>query len=283
MGTSQSKRDSGAGRSLVPAWADQDPVAPGSAPANPAAPAQAPPPPSATPPAAGPTPSPSQLTPTGRFKGFRSALGRFAKTGDRREARTALGRWARKSTGGARAGSAKVARAARTGGAALAGLSRASTNQVPAAPNALDIRSLAGMPAEAAIDRIVDAFCPPGILDEDLARMAMGEALVVALDGADTFDPAAINDRAVQVAALTFAAELVFLQVAGDAGQALASAPSPAAAVQRESDLRSLIREVADVVGTPILEAAGNMLAPEAMSGLVSAIVRAVEGEMESW
>jgi hypothetical protein len=44
-----------------------------------------------------------------------------------------------------------------------------------------------------------------------------------------------------------------------------------------------LVHEVADVVGTPILGAAGTALTPEAMSGLIVAIVAAVEAEMETW
>jgi hypothetical protein len=120
-------------------------------------------------------------------------------------------------------------------------------------------------------------------MDEDLARMAIGEALATVLAGADAFNPLSLDVHAIEVATLTFAAELVFLQVAGDAGESLAAAPSPAAAVQRESDLRALIREVADVVGTPILQAANNLLTPQAMANLVSQLVRAVEAEMESW
>ncbi len=113
--------------------------------------------------------------------------------------------------------------------------------------------------------------------------MAMGEALAVALEGADTFDPTAIDERTVQIATLTFAAELVFLQIAGEAGQSLAAAPSPAMAVQREADLRALVREVADLMGTSILQAAGNVVTPQGMANLVSQLVGAVEAEMESW
>lgn len=275
MGTSQSKRDAGPGRPLVPPWADQDPATP---PADAdGAPQAAPTPPAL--PAAG---AAAGVTPARRFSAFRTALGKFAASGDRAEARKALGHWARTATGGSGAGVARIARAARTGGAAIAGFGQAATGQAPTA-GGFDVRSCAGLPVQAAIDRIVDAFCPAGILDEDLARMAIGEALAVALEGADTFDPAAIDERTVQVATLTFAAELVFLQISGEAGASLAAAPTPAMAVQREADLRALVREVVDVMGTPILQAAGNFLTPQGMAGLVSQLVGAVEAEMESW
>lgn len=279
MGTSQSKRDARPAAPLVPPWADQDPVPP------PVLDPDTPLPPDQLPSDALPTEPvllPQELALPRRYASFRAGLGRFAASGDRREARTALGHWARTSTGGPRVGAARVSRAARTGGAALAGLARAGAG-LPPVEGSLDVRALAGVAVETAIDRIVDAFCQPGILDEDTARAAIGEALTTALAGVDTFNPNAVDTNAVRVATLTFVAELVFVQVAGDGGQALAAAPSPAVAAQREADLRSLVREVADVVGTPILVAAGNILTPRAMSSLVLRLVEVVEAEMTTW
>jgi hypothetical protein len=267
MGTSRSKPDSPPKRPFIPPWADQDP---------------APPAPEANPPPGQPQPEPADIAPRGRYSGFRTALGRFASSGDRSAARTALGHWARTSTGGSRTGAARVARAARTGGAALAGVARAAAGLAPVA-GALDVRTLAGLSIDVAIDRIIDAFCPSGILDEDIARLAIGEALATALSGIDTFDPAALDANSVRVATLTFVGELVFVQIAGDGGKSLAAAPSPTAAAQREADLRSLVREVSDVIGTPILEAEGNVLTPAAMTTLVSRLVQAVEAEISTW
>lgn len=283
MGTSKSKPDSPPQRPFIPPWADQDPAQPPPSPdANPAS-GQPPPDGQAEPPVpATQQPQPADLTPHGRFAGFRRALGRFASSGDRGEARTALGHWARTSKGGSQAGTARVARAARTGGAALAGVARAGAGLAPVA-GSLDVRTLAGLSVDVAIDRIVDAFCPPGILDEDVARLAIGEALATALSGIDTFDPAALDANSVLVATLTFVGELVFVQIAGEGGKSLAAAPSPTAAVQREADLRSLVREVTDIIGTPILEAAGNVLTPPAMTSLVSRLVQAVEAEISTW
>jgi hypothetical protein len=134
-----------------------------------------------------------------------------------------------------------------------------------------------------AIRRIVDAFCPPGILDDDLARIAMDEALARALGGADMFDPEALDANAVRIATLTFAAELVFVSVMGDGGKAFAAAPTIAAAAQRENDIRALVHEVADVVGTPILATAGTVLTPARMNALVAQLVAAVQEEMSTW
>ncbi|MCK9374980.1 MAG: hypothetical protein M0P73_02405 [Syntrophobacterales bacterium] len=176
----------------------------------------------------------------------------------------------------------RVQRAVRTGGAALASFARAGAGQPPVA-GALDVRSLAGLPVDVAVDRIVDAFCPPGIIDEEIARLSIGQALTTALLGADTFDPNMIDTNAVRVATLTFAAELVFVSVAGDGASALSAARNPVAAAHRESEIRSLVREATDMVGTPILAAAGSVLTPDGMAALVSQVVEAVQEEMETW
>jgi hypothetical protein len=147
----------------------------------------------------------------------------------------------------------------------------------------MDVRSLAGLPSDVAINRIVDAFCPPGILDEELARLAMDEALARALAGADTFDPASLDANAVRIATLTFAAELVFVSVMGDGGKALTGAPSITAAAQRENDVRALVREVTDVVGTPILAGAGTVITTAGMNALVARVLAAVHEEMGTW
>jgi hypothetical protein len=64
-------------------------------------------------------------------------------SGTREDARTALRRWATRSAGGGSAGARRVARATRTGGAALAGLARAGAGQAPER-DAPHIRALAG-------------------------------------------------------------------------------------------------------------------------------------------
>jgi hypothetical protein len=138
------------------------------------------------------------------------------------------------------------------------------------------------LPADTAISRIVDTFCPPGILDEDTVRAALGEALAEAVGEGESFDPSALDANAVRIAMLRFVAELVFVSVMMDSGDALAAA-SPAVAIQRENDLRNLIREVADVVGAPLLKAAGVTITTSSVRDLVARLVFAVQREMASW
>ncbi|MGC3999583.1 MAG: hypothetical protein QM767_19910 [Anaeromyxobacter sp.] len=133
------------------------------------------------------------------------------------------------------------------------------------------------------MSRIVDAFCPPGILDDEWARIAVGEALATALEGVDVFDPTALDANAIRIATLALAAELVFVAVAGDAGRALAGAASPAAAVQRENDIREVIHEAAQAVGGEVMDSWGDSLTPASMTALVRRLVEVVEEEMARW
>lgn len=271
MGTSQSKPALGGGKPLVPSWGDQDP-APPTDPADPQAPVDG------APPAAQPAPPPIDLLPSRPLSGTRRALRDYYGSGDRGDARRAGGRFARSvGAGGAR----RYARATRTGGAALTAFARAVSGLDPI-PGTLDLRSLAGRPVEEAIAEIVDAFCPPGILDEEATRLAIGEALYEAIGDADIFAPDAINDVALVIATRCFVAELVFASLAAEAGKA-ADSVSPAVAVARENGLRDLIREVTDLVGTPILQNAGALLTPQAVEGVVAQVTDAVLAEMRQW
>ena len=282
MGTSQSKPPPGGGKPLVPSWGAQDPAPPADAEPTDGAPEEGP----AETPAPGepvapnnpPAPTPIPKLPPRPLAGTRRALRDYYETGDRGAARRAGGRYARSVGSG---GAARHARAAQTGGGALAALARAANGLEPT-PGTLDLRTLAGRPLEEAIADIVDAFCPPGILDEEAARLAVGEALFEVFGDAEFFDPTTVNDVGLFVAVRCFVAELVFASLTAEAGSAADRVP-PAVAIARENGLRDLVREVTDHVATPILQNAGAMLAPEAVENVVIAVTDAVIAEMKEW
>jgi hypothetical protein len=276
MGTSKSKPDAPPSAPLVPPWANQDPMPP------PSPPDPMPDPGNVTP-EAEPAINQNDLAEPYRYKGFRTALGQFSRSGDKAHAKSALGHWSRTSAGGASNGSRRLGRAISSGGTAIAAFANALANRPPPEGAALDVRSLNGQPVEVAIEAIVNSFCPPGILDEELARVAIGEAFAVALGQLETFNPASISSDAVRIVTLAFVTELVFNAVAGDAGKSLANAPDVATAAKRERDLRSLVKEVVDVVGSPLLSSAGYLLTRETVAEVVNQIVRAAEMEMASW
>lgn len=261
MGTSQSKPSARGGSPLIPSWGEKDP----------------PPPDGNTPP---PTPPDHEQLEPKRTTGFRAALGRFYRSGDPAEARRALGHFSRKSLGGGGAGGRRFARAASSGGAAISALSMAGAGQ--AATSGFDVSSLAGRPVGEAIDAIVDEFCPPGILDEEGIRAAMAEALAEILQGVDTFDPQALDPAAILLCMRAFVSELVFQAVMAEEGAAKNSV-TPLQAVQRENDIRALVRDTTDREATPILQNAIGPLSPQQVEGLVGAILTEVGKELASW
>ncbi|MDZ4366978.1 MAG: hypothetical protein U0987_08140 [Afipia sp.] len=184
--------------------------------------------------------------------------------------------------GGTRA-SARHARAARTGGAALSALaSVAQANGAAVVVAGFDLGTLGGRPLEDAITSIVDQFCPPGILDEDVVRSAMAEALFEALGDQPVFDLNAITDHVVVVATVCFVAELVFAAVVAEQGKSAENVP-PATAVKRENALRDLVRAAADEIATPLVQRTGGSLDPTRLNGIVAQITSAVYGEMARW
>jgi hypothetical protein len=224
----------------------------------------------------------SPNAPPQRYKGFRIALGKFASSGQNKDGRLALSRWASTASGGSSIAVQRAARAINSGSAALAAVSRANSGLAPET-GALDLRTLSGTTVVIAINTIVDAFCPPGILDEEITRIAVGEALAEALSGEDTFDPANMPETAISVAVLAFVSELTFAQIAIDVGDSLLRASSPLLAAKREAELKSLVKEVTHMVGPAILRGAGSLLTQASVAGVVAELVRTVHSAMESW
>ena len=158
----------------------------------------------------------------------------------------------------------------------------AAAGGVAAVVDGFDLGTLAGRPLEDAITAIVDRFCPPGILDEDVVRASMAEALFEALGDAAVFDLNAVTDHVVVAATVAFVAELVFASVSAEQA-ASAENVSAETAVKRENDLRDLVRAAADHIATPIVQRTGGAFAPAALEGIVVEITSAVYGEMSQW
>lgn len=260
MGTSQSKPTTPGGSPLVPPWANQDPPPPDQPRSDPPIP---------------------DLLPPAPLSSVRRALRKYMNSGDVAAGRIALGRYSR-AMGGARA-SARHARAARTGGAALSALASAAQPRSALTPIAeFDLGTLTGRPLEDAIATIVDEFCPPGILDEDMVRSAMAEALFEALGDLSVFDVDAVTNHVVVVATVCFVSELVFASVAVEMGASAENVP-PAAAVQRENALRDLVRAAADEIATPVVHRFGGSFDPNRLEALIAEITSAVYEEMAQW
>ena len=272
MGTSQSKPSASGGSPLVPSWAATDPPAPS------ADPEQAVPSP--------PNPAGQEQLAPRRLSGFRTALGQYYRTGNKDDARHALGHYARRAGGGGKGNngkgaSSRVARAAKAGGAAFSSIANAIAGN-PATTGSFDIKQLIGLPIADAIDRIVNEFCPPGILDEDVIRASMAEALAEALEGVDKFDPTSLDNQAIATATLSFVVEIVFANLMAEQGEASAEV-TPQQAIAAENGLRDLVRELADLHATPAIEKLGVGASAKSVEGIIKDVKGIVAREMGTW
>lgn len=138
MGTSTSSRGPGNGSPLVPPWADVDSAGPGPAPES------------------------------DRFRGFRTALGRYVGSSDPSYLTKALRHYTRSSTGGSTVGPRRFGAMAQVGGGLFGVLDQLRTNPAKAP---VDLRALSGRPTREAIDAIVEALVPENGDAERIARL----------------------------------------------------------------------------------------------------------------
>jgi len=211
MGTSQSSPGSAKNSPLVPSWAN-DPALPL------------------------PQPEPA------RFKQFRQSLGRFVGTRNGNDLREALGHYARRSSGGGNTASRRMSSVAKAG-ANLHGFLTGSGEFTAEAT--FNLNSLSGQSCELAIAAIVKGLTPEDG-DADKIQVAMNQALVMALDGIEVFDPAHITDDVIVNTLIFFIAESVFIQVTLEGGKAWNKASTPPERMAAENDLRELIKVVVD-------------------------------------
>lgn len=187
-----------------------------------------------------------------RFRQFRSALGRAARTGSPVDVATALGHYARQATGGGSTASRRYSAIARDGanlihaltqlrGAGAGGSSGAGQALIDGRP----LPDLRGMSCDAAIDILVTALSE-GHGDSEKVRAAMEEALSVALEGEATFDPGSITDDLLVGVLLHYLSDCVFLDLVANGGDALSKAPEGRAAMDFENALRETVSSAVD-------------------------------------
>ncbi len=223
MGTSASNSGSGGGSPLVPPWADIDNQGPG------------------------PEPDPQ------RFRGFRTTLGRFVSNGDSAVGRGALGRFVSSGLGGSATGTRRFAPAISAGGRLaelVADLAQGGTGEGIVG---FDVSAFRGQEIGVVIERIVDALCPTGTVDDEATRVALDEALSAVLSDQPEFDPDAMSLEMLEELLVKFTEEELYLKVVAESADAFDKATDPVILMHREIQLRELIRVVVDKDGRPLL------------------------------
>jgi hypothetical protein len=118
-----------------------------------------------------------------------------------------------------------------------------------------DLSALRGRDTGTVIERVVNALCPPGTIDDEATRAALDEALSAVLSDQPTFDPDAISIEMLDELIVRFSVEEIYLRVVAESGDAFDKTNDPTVLMRREIELRELVRVVVDKDGRPILSA----------------------------
>lgn len=255
MGTSASNQGTPGKAPLVPPWADTDLQG------------------------TGPEPDPQ------RFRGFRTILGRFVNSGDPAQGRAALGRFSSSALGGSKTGTRRFSGAIAAGGKLADLVANLAQGGTGASVVGFDITALRGSDVGTVIERIVDALCPPGTVDDEETRAALDEALSAVLSDQPAFDPDVMTVELMEEVMIKFAEEEIFLKIIAESGDAFDKATDPTILIKRENELKELIRVVVDKEGRPMLSKSLANLEGRSFEqitgGLFSTILRIFEDYVE--
>ena len=236
MGTSISSSGPGSGVPLIPPWVnDLDTAAPMSPEDEQEAEDDAKSPQQVNP----------EIAPTGRFKGARSNLGQFARSGSSDGLNRGLGHYVRKGLGGSRRARQRMAGTARKAGALYGVLHALSSGTSPAIDLGINATQLAGRPAREIVDRIVEALSPSdGTHDVEASRRSISCALCELITIEPMADLTALTQEQIELAMQLFIGEDICRRIELDVGQAiLDNAPDPPTAIGRLAQMCRYVKQ----------------------------------------
>lgn len=240
MGTSRSSTGPRSGVPIVPSWVDDPP---------PVEPHPRTPETDSTddsqsdePRASSPSSEPSTTAPSGRFRSTRSALGKFASSGDKAALRQGVGRYVRNGLGGAGVATRRFASTGRTAQALYRSLGGgASEGKQPA----LDAKLTGSKSAREAIAVVVELACPVnGTQDAEASRQSINDALSDLLKRFPDADLLQLSEAERGFVIERFIGLDVFRRFVLDVGRAIQSrAASATVAIARLKEAKEFIRE----------------------------------------
>jgi len=192
-----------------------------------------------------------------RFRAFRGALGKAARTRNTEDFGTALRHYASKATGGGGTAARRFGPMAQDGARLVNVLSQLRSGTIPTV-NGVDLGALTGLPCDAAIDVLVTALSE-GHGDSEKVRAAMQEALANALDGQAIFDPTQITDELLIQILQNYLSECVFLDIVANGAASLSKPESGAQAIEAENMLRETVKVAVDVAMQSSLQAGASL------------------------
>jgi hypothetical protein len=192
-------------------------------------------------PPAQPTPPAPQPPETLRLTGFRRTLGNAVARGPSArtngDIRRTLKTYA-KATGGGNVAAARLGSASAAGGRIYSLFSTGAA--VGPRGERLELASLAGREIRVVIDRIVGALVSNDG-DREKITAALQEALPQALNGVETFDPAAVDRDVLVNMMVIYTQECVFQQIVADSDRAFQRNSDPTEVGEMEKDLHSVV------------------------------------------
>lgn len=215
MGTSSSSKGRNSRSPLVPAHADSDPDQP--------------------------LPPPEGQ----RFRGFRTEFGRAVSGTGEGSFASALSKYARDATGGSAVGPRRFGPAYSAGGSLFDLLSELQSGGTGEQSAGVDLSALAGRPLAEAIETIAQALAPENA-DSDLIRTAVQEALAEALPEMASFEPASLEPDGLIAVLIEFFAQVLFLDIVSDAGEAWDKASGGERTIEAEGELFDIIHTAVD-------------------------------------
>lgn len=282
MGTSASSKGPGGGVPMVPPWVppvptpspnpqqDGDGASPpddgsGEDGQSPSAPNQSvPQQPAQT--------QPSPIAPAARFGGARLNLGKFGRSGDRRNMQRGLRDYVRKGYGGKTTAVSRFGGTASTASALYGALSGIAGGQAAAPGSPLDPALLAGRSAREIMDAIVEAVRPAdGTQDAEANRAAIKDALSELLTIFPDADLLNLTDDQRDTAIERFVAIDVYQRTMLDIGKAIREkAPTAAVGLSRLKEVKEYIKQTVAAALRKLHHAGHRMGA-----GRVNEVVRA--------
>ncbi len=184
------------------------------------------------------------IAPASRFKGARTSLGAFARSGDTRLLGRAAGHYSRSGMGGSRNVAARMRASTKAAAGLGSFLQAARERSDPQINQWVDALRATNPSAQTVIDAIVAQILPEGgSLDEESAKDSMAQALseLTVLD--PNVDLLALQDSQIWTLMQLYLGHEACNRMYADIGQLFENAKfSPTTIVQRTNEMRSFLK-----------------------------------------
>lgn len=224
---------------------------------------------------AAPVASPPQLAPPARFRGARTSLGKFARSGSSGSLRRGLGSYIRTGLGGARTATRRLGGTAVKAGVLYGTLDALRRGDILPVELGISAAELAGRPVREAADYIAQAISPSdGSQDAEASRESMSQALRDLVAAHPDADLTALAEAQIDLVIERFVGHDICRRVELDVGSAVfEKAPDPATAISRLNQMHRYIHQCV-AASFRKLRSAGQSLSAKGAERLAESVLR---------